>query len=204
MRGKRDARARVRGSGMARLTGAGLAILLAGVGVAAYLIVGGSHARPDASELPAKVLGTQAVGLVNPGPAPSGADPQMLLLLATRDGLSFTSAGQVGANWTADQMSGGTYIFIYLPNGLCLGSARGTPAALQRCSLQANQRWAPERQVTGANGVDYSQLRNLSDGRCLTAVAAAGAASSAPTTARLERCQAAPDWHQLIAFVTAS
>ena len=187
---------------MARLTGAGLAILLAGVGVAAYLIVGGNHANQDASELPTKVLNTQAVGLLNPGPAPSGAQPQTLL--AARGGLSFTGAGQVGANWTADQMSGGTYIFIYLPNGLCLGSGHGTTAALQRCSLQAGQRWVSEHRVTGANGVDYSQLRNLSDDRCLTAVAAAGAAGSGQTAARMERCQAAPDWHQLIAFVTAS
>jgi hypothetical protein len=202
MRGKRNARARVRGSGLARLTGAGLAILLAAVGVTTYLIVGANHARRDASELPTKVLSTQAVGLVNPGPAASGDQPEMLL--ASRGGLSFTSAGQVGANWTADQMSGGTYIFIYLPNGLCLGSGRGAAADLQRCSLQANQRWVSQRQTAGANGVDYSQLRNLSDDRCLTAVAAAGSASSAPTTAKLERCQAAPDWHQQIAFVTAS
>jgi hypothetical protein len=187
---------------MARLTGAGLAVLLAGVGVAVYLIVGGNHADKDASELPTKVLNTQAVGLVNPGPEASGAQPQMLL--AASGGLGFTSAGQVGANWTADQMSGGTYIFIYLPNGLCLGSGHAATAALQRCSLQAGQRWASEHQVTGANGVDYSQLRNLSDGRCLTAVAPAGAASAGQTTARVERCQAAPDWHQLIAFVTAS
>jgi hypothetical protein len=187
---------------MARLTGAGLAILLAGIGVATYLIVGGGHARPDAAELPTKVLSTQAVGLVNPGPGQAGGQPEMLL--ATRGRLSFTGAGQFGANWTADQMSGGTYIFIYLPNGLCLGSGHGTTAALQRCSLQAGQRWVSQRQTTGTNGVEYSQLRNLSDGRCLTAVAAAGAASSAPATARLERCQAAPDWHQLIAFVTAS
>jgi len=186
---------------MARLTGAGLAILLAGIGVATYLIVGASHARPDASELPTKVLSTQAVGLVDPGPGQAGAQPQMLQ--ATRGGLSFTGAGQAGANWTADQMSGGTYIFIYLPNGLCLGSGRAAAAALQRCSLQAGQRWVAQHQTTGADGVDYSQLRNLSDGRCLTA-AAAGAAGSAPATARLERCQAAPGWHQLIAFVTAS
>jgi hypothetical protein len=187
---------------MARLTGAGLAILLAGIGVAAYLIVGGNHADKDASELPTKVLNTSAVGLVNPGPEPSGAQPQMLL--AARGLLSFTSAGQVGANWTADQMSGGTYIFIYLPNGLCLGSGHAATASLQRCSLQAGQRWASQHQVTGANGVDYSQLRNLSDGRCLTAVAPAGAASAGQTTARVEHCQATPDWHQLIAFVTAS
>jgi hypothetical protein len=187
---------------MARLTGAGLALSLAGAGVAAYLIVGGGHASRDASELPTKVLSTQAVGLVNPGPQASGSEPQTLL--ATRGALTFTGAGQVGANWTADQMSGGTYIFIYLPNGLCLGAGRGATAALQRCSLEAGQRWVPEHQVSGPGGVDYSQLRNLSDRRCLTAVAAAGRASSAPTTARLERCQASPDWHQLIAFVTAS
>jgi hypothetical protein len=202
MRGKRNARARVRGSGMARLTGAGLAISLAGAGVAAYLVVGGSHASGDASALPTKVLGTQAVGLVNPGPGTSGTEPQMLL--ANRGGLGFTSAGQAGANWTADQMSGGTYIFIYLPNGLCLGSGRGTAAALQRCSLQAGQRWVPEHPVEGPGGVSYSQLRNLSDRRCLTAVAPSGAATPARTTARLERCQADPDWHQLIAFVIAS
>lgn len=187
---------------MARLTGAGLAILLAAIGVATYLIVGAAHARRDASELPTKVLSTQAVGLVNPGPGQAGDQPEMLL--ATRGALSFTSDGQAGANWTADQMSGGTYIFIYLPNGLCLGSGRGATAALQRCSLQASQRWVAQRQTTGTDGVDYSQLRNLSDGRCLTAVTAAGAGSSAPATARLERCQAAPDWHQQIAFVTAS
>jgi len=185
---------------MARLTGAGLAILLAGIGVATYLIVGGSHAKQDASELPTKVLSTQAVGLVNPGPGQAGGQPEVLL--ATRGRLSFTGAGQVGANWTADQMSGGTDIFIYLPNGLCLGSGPAATAALQRCSLQAGQRWVSQRQTTGTNGVEYSQLRNLSDGRCLTAVA--GPASPAPTAARLERCQAAPDWQQLIAFVTAS
>jgi len=187
---------------MARLTGAGLAILLAGIGVAAYLVVGGNHADKDSSELPTKVLNTSAVGLVNPGPEPSGARPQMLL--ATHGVLSFTSAAQVGANWTADQMSGGTYIFIYLPNGLCLGSGHAAAATLQRCSLQAGQRWVSEHQVTGANGVDYSQLRNLSDGRCLTAVAPAGAPSAGQTTARVERCQATSDWHQQIAFVTAS
>jgi hypothetical protein len=202
MRGKRDSRSRMRGSWAARLTGAGLAIVLAGAGAAAYLIVGGNHASGDASELPTKVLGTQAVGLVNPGPGASGANPEMLT--AARAGLSFTNTGQVGANWTADQMAGGTYIFIYLPNGKCLGSSPGPGVALEQCDLLAGQRWTPQHGVTLANGEDYSQLRNLSDGRCLTAVGTVSATGPATAAARLEHCQAVPSFRQLIAFVTAS
>jgi hypothetical protein len=202
MRGKRNARSRTRGSWAARLTGAGLAILLAAAGAITYLIVGGNHADGAASGLPTKVLGTQAVGLVNPGPGASGANPEMLT--ATHAGLSFSTTGQVGANWTADQMAGGTFIFIYLPNGRCLGSSPGSGVALQQCNLQADQRWAPQHQVTLASGENYSQLRNLSDGRCLTAVGTVQAAGPATTAARLERCQAVPSFRQLIAFVTAS
>lgn len=205
MRGKRNARSRVRGSWAARLTGAGLAILLAGVGVAAYLIVGGNRASQDASELPTRVLGTQAVGLVNPGPAgPSSASPASDMLLATGAGLVFSDNGQAGSNWTADQMAGGTVIFIYLPDGRCLGSSRGSGVALQACNLQAGQRWVQRHPVTGADGLQYWQLHNLSDERCLTAVAAAGAASPAQAGARMEGCQATPGWQQLIALLTAS
>ena len=67
MRGRRNARSRVRGSWAARLTGTAFAILLAGAGVAAYLIVGAGHASKDASVLPTRVLGTQAISLVSPG-----------------------------------------------------------------------------------------------------------------------------------------
>jgi hypothetical protein len=194
MPGKRNARSRVRGSWAARLTGAGFAILLAAVGAAVYLLVGGAHADNDSSDLPTRVLATQAIGLAS---SPSAADVDALA--AASSGLAFSGSESAGTNWTADQMAGGTYIFIYLQNGRCLGPSRAASVSLQRCSLQAGQRWVRQHSVVGSNGLEYWQLRNLSDGRCLTAVAAGG-----PPVARLEHCQASPGASQLIAFVTSS
>jgi len=194
MPGKRSARSRVRGSWAARLTGAGFAILLAAVGAAVYLLVGGAHADNDSSDLPTRVLATQAIGLAY---SPSAADVDALE--AASSGLVFGGSESTGANWTADQMAGGTYIFIYLQNGKCLGPARAASVSLQRCSLQAPQRWVRQHSVQGGNGLEYWQLRNLSDGRCLTAAADGG-----PPAARLERCQASPGASQLIAFLTSS
>jgi hypothetical protein len=194
MPGKRNARSRVRGSWAARLTGAGFAILLAAVGAAVYLLVGGAHADNDSSDLPTRVLATQAIGLAY---SPSASDVDALE--AAPGGLGFGGSQSAGANWTADQMAGGTYIFIYLQNGRCLGPSRAASVSLQRCSLEAGQRWVRQHSVQGSNGLEYWQLRNLSDGRCLTAVAAGG-----PPAARLERCQASPGASQLIAFLTSS
>jgi hypothetical protein len=194
MPGKRNARSRVRGSWAARLTGAGFAILLAAVGAAVYLLVGGARADNDSSDLPTRVLATQAIGL-----AYSPSAPDVDALVAASSGLSFGGTESTGANWTADQMAGGTYIFIYLQNGRCLGPSRASSVSLQRCSLQAGQRWVRQHSVQGSNGLEYWQLRNLSDGRCLTAVAEGG-----PPVARLQRCQASPGASQLIAFLTSS
>jgi hypothetical protein len=205
MPGKRNARSRVRGSWAARLTGTAFAVLLAGVGVAVYLIVGGAHADNSASVLPTRVLGTQAIGLADSAQAQSaGASPATETLLTSRSGLSFQAAGQVTADWTADQMAGGTYIFIYLPNGQCLGSSRANTVSLQRCNLQAGQRWIREHPVLGANGLDYWQLRNLAVGRCLTAASVAGRAGTTESAPRLEHCQASPGSSQVIAFLVNS
>src|SRR3981081_3076554 len=81
MPGKRSARSRSQGSWAPRLVGAGFALLLAVAGVAAYLIVGGTHDRKAASVLPTRVVGTQAVGIANTGPAPqagAGLAPETL------------------------------------------------------------------------------------------------------------------------------
>jgi hypothetical protein len=199
MPGKRNARSRVRGSWAARLTGAGFAVLLAAVGAAVYLVVGGTHADNSASVLPTRVLGTQAIGLAS-SPSASG-NSGVDTLAAASSGLSFSGAGSTGASWTADQMAGGTYIFIYLQDGLCLGPSRAASVSLQRCSLEADQRWVRQHPVLGGNGLEHWQLRNLSDGRCLTAAGAGGAAGSG---ARLEHCQASPGASQLIAFLTTS
>jgi hypothetical protein len=66
---------------------------------------------------------------------------------------------------------------------------------LRRCNLLAGQRWVRQHRTPGAGGLDYWQLRNLADGRCL-AVGAGG------TSAQLVPCAAAPGPQQLIAFVT--
>lgn len=206
MPGKRNARSRVRGSWAARLTGAGFAILLAAAGAAVYLVVGGAHADNSASVLPTRVLGTQAIGLAY-SPSASGSS-SVDSLVAASSGLDFSGSAAAAANLTADQMAGGTYIFIYLQDGRCLGtahtasvSARTAPVSLQRCTLQADQRWVRQHSAVGGNGLEYWQLRNLGDGRCLTAAAGGGGDAA---VARLERCQASPGASQLIAFVTSS
>src|SRR5260221_2609885 len=200
MRGKRSARSRSRGSWAPRLVGAGFALLLAVAGVAAYLIVGRAHDRKEASELPPRVVSTQAVSIVNTGPASQTA-PETLR--ASHSGLVFAVDGPVGAQWTSDQMAGGTYILIYLSNGLCL-AARSSPHAaamdLERCNLQASQRWLRQHPIVGANGLDYWQLRNLADRRCLAAGKAPGKGES---EAQLRPCEASPGWRQQVAFPTA-
>jgi hypothetical protein len=203
MPGKRNARSRVRGSWAARLIGIGLAIVLAGAGIAAYLTFGNKPSHSPG--LPTRVLSQQAVGLVSPGPpARAGASPAPEAFLVARSDLSFTAAaGQAGADWTADQMAGGTYIFIYLPNGQCLASARKSAVTLTRCNLEASQRWIRQHLVS-EGGLEYGELRNLSSSRCLTAVGGSAAAAPAQSAPRLDRCQASPDWTQLVAFVTAS
>jgi hypothetical protein len=207
MRGEGVGSARLRSPRLARLAGAGLVVLLAAAGVSAYLIV--DHGNGDAP-LPTQVLGTQAIGLVNPGPAglagasaPAGTSQAAGSLLASRAGLTFSAAGQASAQWTADQMAGGTYIFIYLTNGLCLGSPAlpGTAPVLQRCSLAAAQRWLRQDLTVSTGGTDYWQLRNAADGQCLTAGNGAGSAGQA---AQVRLCEAPPSWNQLVTFAVPS
>jgi Ricin-type beta-trefoil lectin domain-like len=181
--------------------GTGFAILLAVAGLAAYLVVGGTHDRKDASVLPTRVVGTQAVSIANTGPA-SGTTSSAETLVARRSDLLFTAGGPAGPQWTSDQMAGGTYILIYLPNGMCLATGASAPApavALERCNLKSNQRWLRQRPSVGANGLDYWQMRNLADGRCLEAGRTAGAGRSAVL---LRPCSVSPDWRQQVAFLT--
>src|SRR5260370_13955121 len=194
MRGNRRAGSRYRGSWAARLVGTGFAMLLAVAGVAAYLIVGGTHDRKDALVLAARVVSTQAVSIVNTGPQ-GGASPAPETLLAQSD-LVFTVNGPAGSQWTSDQMAGGTYIFIYLPNEQCLASP-ATPHApamtLARRNLQASQRWLRQHPNVGVNGLVYWQLRNLADGRGLTTGKAVRGGES---LGQPEPSQASPGWRQ--------
>ena len=177
-------------------------MLLAVAGVAAYLIVGGTHDSKDALVLPTRVVSTQAVSIANTGPQ-GRASPAPETLLAHSD-LVFTVHGPAGSQWTSDQMAGGTYIFIYLPDGLCLASQASPHApavTLARCNLLASQRWLRQHPNVGVNGLVYWQLRNLADGRCLTTGKAVRGGES---VAQLEPCDGSPGWRQQVAFLTAS
>ena len=187
------------------MIGISFVVLVAGAGVAAYLVFG-TRANKAADVLPTRVLSTQAVGLVVNAPATSGGGPGQRVLIASSSALGFTAGGPPDAAWTSDQMAGGTYILIYLQNGLCLApkpvtSTSVTPpparaVMLRRCSTtQASQRWVRQNRTAGAGGLDYWQLRDLGNGRCLTAGTGGSSAQLAP-------CAATPGPRQLVAFVT--
>ena len=177
---------------------------VAGGAVAVYLIAGHRPAAKAPARLSTKVASVQAVGLLTPDASrQAGAPAQPQLLLLSPAGLAFTTVSHGGPpasfpEWTADQMVGGSYIFIYISSGQCLGAAPGATAALQRCDLSGRQRWIREDGRTTASGQEYGQLRNAADGRCLTAggPAAAGGAGSVS----LQRCARPPGWTQLTAF----
>ncbi len=205
MPGQRSARARARGSWALRLAGIGCAVLLAGGAVAAYLVLGQAHPASHDSRLSARVASVQTVGMASPGP---GSDGSAELLLASPNGLAFTPAKptQLPAGfpeWTADQMVGGGYIFIYISTGRCLGATGVRTAALQRCDLSERQRWTREYHSTGAAGQDYWQLRNDYNGRCLAVGGPPAGSAGAGARLELQPCGTGGSWRQLIAFWSA-
>jgi Ricin-type beta-trefoil lectin domain-like len=221
MPGQRTAGARrARGSTAPRIAGAGVVLMLAGIGVVASLVAGRTHVTPHHIALPGKVQAVQEVGLLNAGPpAPAGgtaAPAQTLMKLPS--GLAFAPPRQAGPQWTADQMAGGTFIFIYIQDGMCLSSAADRPAAdsraadsraadsragrrriavvLRRCNLGAAQRW--QRQDADARG--YWRLRNAADRRCLTLASASPAGGQGAFSADLSPCGIQQDWRQRVTF----
>jgi hypothetical protein len=184
-------------------------LLLAAGGVTAYLIINGTG--DGDAPLPSQVLGTQAIALVNPGAAGpvgwSGTGQAPGTLLDSTGRMTFGADAPAGADWTADQMAGGTYIFIYLANGgLCLTSppAPASAAVLARCDLQASQRWQRQGLTPGAGGLEYWQFRNEGDGRCLAAGTLVITGGGSGQAAQMGACQEIPGWRQLIAFVQSS
>jgi Ricin-type beta-trefoil lectin domain-like len=208
MPGQRSARARARGSWALRLAGIAVAVLLAGGGAALYVVAGQGHGKP-AARLSGRVAGVQTVGLAAPGPAtqPTAGQPAASagLLLASPHGLIFSPANRTDPpasypEWTADQMVGGSYIFIYISTGQCLSAAAGQAATLRRCDLSQWQRWTRAYYSTNAAGDGLWQLRNGADGRCLTVGGPVAAATATGSVAALQRCGADGSWRQLIAF----
>lgn len=178
-------------------------MLLAVGGLVAYLVFGHPAAGqpgasgPAASHSPAptptvKVVAAITAGLVDFGPYDDGdstvndADDHPLMLQVTGGELTFASIPQSVLvsgipQWTADQMSDGSDIFIYIPTGECLtapaaagaGAGTGTGTSQQNprlahCDLGPNQRWWPLNPTT-AVGQAFSQFATWDHGDCLTA-----------------------------------
>ncbi len=149
----------------------------------------GSGQRQTPTPTPAvKVVSATTTGLVDFGPyddkdnSAKDGDDHPLMLRVAGGGLAFVpipAADLVSGVplWTADQMSDGSYVFIYVPTGRCLtapqatgtGTSSGQSApGLARCDLGPGQRWWPVHTTT-ASGQTFSQFADDGHRDCLTA-----------------------------------
>lgn len=201
MPGQRSAHGRARGSWAVRFAGIGFVVLLAGGATAGYLATSRSHSRKPAA-LPSTVTSEQAVGLLT-APAPGhGAAAGSRLLMQSGGQLTFTPARPASLpagfpEWTADQMTGGGYVFIDIASGECLAAGRGHAPTLERCDLSRQQRWTRAQRGGSAGTQQFAELRSAASGRCLSV---ATPVPSGPAPAQLASCAASPSWTQLITF----
>jgi hypothetical protein len=200
---RRTVGGRSRGSWLARLAGISVIVVLAGGAVTGYLVTMhplGAHA----TTLSSHVVSAQTVGLVAEN-AQSGSSGQVVQLLGRRGTPRFSPVSQAeqqsgSGQWTADLMSGGSYIFIFLPSDTCLGSAgstTGTRLVLQHCDLQASQRWRRLGSATLAQGHSFYRYANMAEQSCLTE---GGELRGSVWAAGLSRCTTATATGQLVAF----
>jgi hypothetical protein len=202
---RRSAGPRARDSWVPRFAGLGVVIVVAAAAVTGYLLAFHPGSKPHAAALPTKVVSFQTVGLITQAAQPGAAPGQLLQLLAAGSAARFTVLSQTEAQqgspqWTADQMAGGSYIFIYLKTGQCLavaGPASQPRVVLQRCDLRAQQRWRRATAASMTQGHDFYEYANLGDGRCLTQ---AGLQPGQAYGAALAACGASGAASQLVAF----
>jgi hypothetical protein len=199
---RRTVGGRSRGSWLARLAGIGLIVVLAGGAVTAYLVT--QHPLPHDTPLPTRVISAQTIGLVAESPQ-SGSAGQLVQLLDRRGAPRFSLVSQAeqqsgSGQWTADLMSGGSYIFIFLPSDTCLGaagSASRTKLVLEHCDLQPSQRWQRLGSATLGQGHSFYRYANLADRSCLTE---GTEQPGSVWTARLSGCTTGTGTSQLLAF----
>ena len=200
---------RTKGSWVPRLAGVGVIVVLAAGGLGGYLATAHQVPPPPPPRhhhavLSSKVLKAQTVGIIAFGPDDDhdsfahDADDHPLMLRAARSGLSFVAipAAELASGvpvWTADQMAGGSEIFIYTPTGQCLTARRGGLLRLSHCDLSLSQRWRPLDGATSL-GQTFAKYASAQTGRCLTAPA------KNPGPATLETCGPARLKTQEIAF----
>lgn len=192
-------------------------VVLTAGGLAVYLASGRNHSQPAPHRqhltLSARVLSSQTVGVIDFGPDDdrdafaNDPDDHPLQLQPVGASIRFVtiSPAELSAGvplWTANTMSDGTEIFIYIQSGLCLTAVHGGQAvALSHCTLQLSQRWRPTRVATTL-GQPVAQYANAQTGDCLTApLPPAHSHSPAnPGPATLSACGPAGDKSQEIAF----
>jgi hypothetical protein len=184
------------------LTGLGAIVVLAGAGTAAYLVAFHPAKPVHPISLPQKVLGFQSVGLI--GEVSSSVSASGLVqLLSPQVAPAFSPVPQSEAvsgtpEWTADQMAGGTYIFIYLPTGQCLastGPASRPALALRHCDLgSVDQRWQRLGTAIISSGHDFYEFQNFGSSKCISQV------SATADHAGLGPCDPAKPISELLAF----
>jgi hypothetical protein len=198
---------RTRGSWTPRLAGLTAVLLIAAGGVTAYVVAGPASAARHVTPLPTRVASVQTVGLV--ATAAGGHAPQQLV--SDAGGLEFTPVRradleQGSPQWTADTMAGGTYVFIYVPDGRCLAARvrrHRAELVLARCDLGRSQRWARATTASPAGRHQYSEYRNLASVRCLAAGGtppAGDVLSASAAAATLAPCDPSAPASQLISF----
>jgi hypothetical protein len=187
------------------MAGLGVVVALAGAGTGAYLVAFRPDGPAHTAVLPQRVADIQSVGLVGPAPSsPSGSGLVQLLTSGAAPAFAAVRPSQTAAGtpeWTADQMAGGGYIFIYLPTGQCLtarGSAGRAALAVTHCnSASAQQRWRRQGSAVLTSGHDFYEFANASTGRCVTQLPSV---SGSPGAAGLRPCDPARPAAQLLAF----
>ena len=187
---------RSKGSRVPRLTGIGVATLLAVGGLVAYLVSTHHVVQPKHHHhavLSAKVVKKQTVGIIDFGPEndhdpfANDKDDHPLMLQPGSVGVDFVAipVTELRAGvpvWTANLMSDGSDIFIYTATGQCLSlAARGGTLRLAHCDLRLSQRWRPLDGAT-AVGQAFAKYANAKTGLCLTAP------DKHPGPATVQRC----------------
>lgn len=178
---------------------------MAGAGAIAYSVASSAEASRHPSQLSTQVQSVQTVGIIGQAGQRLTDTEGLRQLVSSAAGLQFgpmppASLVQGDPQWSADTMTGGTFVFIYAPDGKCLAAVtrQGHPVlALRRCNLGAGQRWQRFNSAVTAGGHLYGQYRNLGTGRCLAAAAAPAAGPGPPA---LAPCAAAPATRQLISL----
>jgi hypothetical protein len=192
------------------LSGARIGVIIAVLGVcaiaAAFFVRAADGHGGQPKPLSTMLASQQPVGLAGGGP--QSGSPQ-LLLAPQGGGLEFLSSGansgvQANEQWQADQMTDGSYVLVYVPDGKCLsaGTAGGgaARAQLQSCDLQVDQRWSHPYLGKDPSDRDFWQLRSMAAGEC---VAATGGNWGNGTAAGLQPCGRSFPWQQLIGFWSA-